>query len=1635
MGPAYDTGPNFIGNSRIGVSMNSQATWITNNYFGTGPMLQQNLSNWMYAIELTGGTHCLIGSIYDEIDGNFLFNSPTGIMNVASTYPTWYRRNRYKCGQAIDNDGDGVNPYDPNVLYVNGFTNLRLNAPHILSVSEQGSSYLLEVEFWATSFSSVRFDVYWTDNQTRMGLPAGGMYFFHSETRSYAFTSLHTTTLTFDQSKVPASAHIACSFTVDSLGSSETSPPPLFDLQTCLNFQCNNGTCVDLGGELECVCSAGYNGTVCDQDIDECGAFQPCFAGSTCINTPGSFFCECPPHKVGTLCNITECEAGYFQDGQSCIPITQCTSHEYLLFPATATSDAVCTELTNCTHEQYASVLSTPTSDRVCSELSICGTSEYESLSHTFSSDRKCSALTNCTLVEYQSVDPTGTSDRECSTLTNCTVFEYQSVNPTATSDRGCTAVTECASYQYESLALTSTSDRVCQLLSNCTLMQFEKTVPTPTSDRVCLEFSYCNASLEYEVTAPTGSSDRICATLTTCQIFEFEALAATNTSDRICSQTTLCNPWEFELIPPTATSDRVCDMVSNCSANQFEASPPTNTSNRVCSLLTTCLSSEYQEAYPTSTTDRQCRNLTICGEYTFESSAPTNTSDRICQNIDYCSLSNCSNGATCVSGQGFYTCSCDQGYAGQYCDIVLPCASNPCENGGTCEDGASSFTCTCPEPYVGVRCQESTHPCLFNPCRNGGSCSWDGIEDVVCSCSNGFEGPTCDDNIDDCQSHLCQNGGTCQDGYDSYSCKCLDGFNGVLCDQHTCTVNNLCQNGGTCEDLSEGGITCHCPRFFSGSMCEIESCPDGFDCLKACPSVAIVDFTFLRFPETTSGDSALVQCPSGESNAHVVRHCCGPQHEGFFDGISVCDASSFGNWMEASFADCQVQALQNLSNPEQLAEVDKVSEALVILDNAAAVVQGSQNMLGSADVIRTTTILDHVLDVVAEDFDQNSAAENSSETSHEAALGLLKTVDHLLGTSPLTIANVKQQQSANNELVLVTEKMANLLSDMLKTRGSYLNETQGNVELGSYSEETPNLAEGNEDLLWHHYIGEKLIYSTASTNLTKEFNWIGSVNSTFSDTSSNLDDTSSSNASNSSVLYEFLSTSMRSTVVLEAGFSSPQQEDPSDEVSVGIMLAASTAFFNTSAEQTAAISDMAVSVQAVATSRKSQTKTQLTTFSGFPLEISMSPTLSKEAQSFLCQRYTALNQEKPSHVRAIIHEGTLMFAYKLPTHVAFETATAECSWFSHETSSWSSDGCISSINVTTGKISCQCNHMTNFALLMRPKSSKELAQSEQQEDLARITMIGSVVSIACLAVMVVIIVKFWSKKFILVHHKLLVHLSLALIGLHLTFIAGIENKGETLTCQMVAALLQTFLLVSFFFIACQIYSAYDRFVSLLTWTDLIAKHFTNVCFAGWIIPLIISIITVFAESSDVYGKKSFCWIDMSSTASLGIYLPLAMITAVAIYCMGRIFAVLTDMMNVTVAARSSISFFFLFGVTWSLGFLFLVNNSIALQYVFSILNAMQGIALFYFNMLSDHKILAKMFADSSKSQEGKVSHQALSSIRRNQSIKPPSRRSLNVRNSWKFKAPSALMEEDENEIDTTDAQQSYVVMSPDDPV
>ncbi|XP_071498142.1 fibropellin-3-like [Diadema antillarum] len=105
------------------------------------------------------------------------------------------------------------------------------------------------------------------------------------------------------------------------------------DIDECMSDPCmNGGTCIDGINGFTCMCALDFTGNRCENDIDECSS-DPCMNGGTCMDGVNSYNCLCPPGYTGTNCgtDIDECASTPCQNGGECM--NQINSFECICAP------------------------------------------------------------------------------------------------------------------------------------------------------------------------------------------------------------------------------------------------------------------------------------------------------------------------------------------------------------------------------------------------------------------------------------------------------------------------------------------------------------------------------------------------------------------------------------------------------------------------------------------------------------------------------------------------------------------------------------------------------------------------------------------------------------------------------------------------------------------------------------------------------------------------------------------------------------------------------------------------------------------------------------------------------------------------------------------------------------------------------------------------------------------------------------------------------------------------------------------------------------------------------------------------------------------------------------------------------
>uniref|UniRef100_A0A3Q3RSD3 Adhesion G protein-coupled receptor F5 n=1 Tax=Mastacembelus armatus TaxID=205130 RepID=A0A3Q3RSD3_9TELE len=300
----------------------------------------------------------------------------------------------------------------------------------------------------------------------------------------------------------------------------------------------------------------------------------------------------------------------------------------------------------------------------------------------------------------------------------------------------------------------------------------------------------------------------------------------------------------------------------------------------------------------------------------------------------------------------------------------------------------------------------------------------------------------------------------------------------------------------------------------------------------------------------------------------------------------------------------------------------------------------------------------------------------------------------------------------------------------------------------------------------------------------------------------------------------------------------------------------------------------------------------------------------------------------------------------------------------------WDDRGCnfVSDINNT---VTCSCNHLTSFSLLMATDIPPSLTEA-----LDIITYVGVGISLASLVICLIIEGYVWKavtrNSTAFMRHVSIVNTALSLLIADICFIIAaaiannpLENQGKDLTlpvgpCSTATFFMHFFYLALFFWMLVSGLLLFYRTVmvfSHMSKSTMLAIGFS----LGYGCPLIIAAITV-AVTAPGHGyirKTDGCWLNWSETkALLALVIPALTIVFINILI---VIVVLFKMLRrgvgditqrderhtLVVVARCVIILTPLFGLTWSLGVGTMVSSTNkGIHIAFAFFNSLQVFTL-----------------------------------------------------------------------------------------
>ncbi|XP_071810402.1 uncharacterized protein [Asterias amurensis] len=913
------------------------------------------------------------------------------------------------------------------------------------------------------------------------------------------------------------------------------------------------------------------------------------------------------------------------------------------------------------------------------------------------------------------------------------------------------------------------------------------------------------------------------------------------------------------------------------------------------------------------------------------------------CEQFDFCLTSPC-NAGTCLqdpNGGLNVTCVCDGLHYGNFCQYEDQCVSSPCYNEGQCSTlETGGYSCDCPPGYHGNRCFLSV--CSFTFCRNDGTCFVNKDGDPLCWCTNEYYGAVCE-SLNPClKSDLCQNGGNCTDvSGASFSCDCAVGWNGFLCRQVDRCVSSPCQENQTCVSTM-GSYTCNCRTVgYYGAHCtEYDACTDtpclnGGRCISGRDTEYTCDCTPHDYPTGYHGTNCELFEPCSEHLHGVCSYhgdCEFKDSEPGYE-CTQCDEGFYGTRCER-YDSCH-----------------------------------SKPCLNGGQCIPIYLFQDHwcncSLQYTGKNCEKTVTCNNGHPSVTVSTKGAYVWPDVLIketGSLPCEVGDgfaTRQCEAViSSGNVLGTYwlspdtsacHMVNLTTEVAKNFTYYLLHTTSNAE-DMYQEELTS----STDLLL-----AIIIYAYVDLNFANDvmvcMSNILEVNETIIRDSSVESET---NTKLLSVIDSFAENTVLST-------NDSKAELITDNIEI-------------------TINDVPMD-QALTTG--SDFQSSLPNSSGVFMKI--------PAEAFLESRTTG-DEIDSVRVNYVILSNTKLFiptdgessevsyGYAVSANIIGKTVTGlkepvtislpvdndafgrhpKCAFWNEEDQRWDTTG-MQLISTENNSVVCQSSHLTYFAIIMDPGLSAKISPFHRR-NMTIISKVG--VSITLIGLLLTFITYVLFKQLRVTRSgKILIHLCASLFCLNLVFfIDSIPSMTSSyIICMGCAILLHYFVLTSFAWMGMEAVNMYRALVQVFV-RGSTGCFMTKCILLSWGAPIFVVTITAAADLTHYGRERDFCLVLKTNPYVYYItYLgPCCLILAANIVVFAMVIHAVSSCNSKRLRSGSAttmpkgvrktqigcaLSVTFLLGLTWVFGLFAVGEATLAFQYIFTILNTMQGFFIFLF--------------------------------------------------------------------------------------
>ncbi|XP_056107101.1 cadherin EGF LAG seven-pass G-type receptor 1 [Rhinichthys klamathensis goyatoka] len=834
-------------------------------------------------------------------------------------------------------------------------------------------------------------------------------------------------------------------------------------------------------------------------------------------------------------------------------------------------------------------------------------------------------------------------------------------------------------------------------------------------------------------------------------------------------------------------------------------------------------------------------------------------------------------------------------------CNVPDACPSNLCPTHSRCGDNWASHTCVCEPGYFGRDCVDA---CLLNPCEHTSSCvrKPSSTHGYSCECGHNFYGQYCELKGDQPCAHGWWGYPTCgpcncdvSKGFKrdcnktTGECSCKDNYfrplGGDTC--YPCDCFHLGAHSRTCDPVTG---QCACKMGVVGRQCN--RCDNPFAEVTVGGCVVVYDGCPKAFedgiwwPRTTFGGPAATNCPKGSSGT-AIRHC-----------------SDEKGWLPPELFNCTSLSFSKLKKE-------------------------------------------------SEDLHANSSRMDG-ERSRSLAGALYSSTDHadrLFGNDVRTayhlLASVLEHESLQQGFELTATHDTDFNKNIIKAGSAILD------PVNKEHWEKIQRSDGGTAHLLQYFVeyANTLVQNVRKTYL-RPFTIVTDnmiVALDFLDTTANQD-----KIPRFQEVTEVFAKELESSVLIPNLLSMPKKSKDAVTTEPPAQIASTESFISMDGSN---IVDLTPSIKKRRHAEQPDPPAVVMVMIYRSLGRLLPESYDPDRRSLRLPTRPVINTPV---VSVVVHRDGVALPTPLQRPITLNFRLLEshertkpvCVYWNHSIpvsggGGWSSKGCELVFRNST-HISCQCNHMTSFAVLM------DISKREHGDVLPLKVVTYTTVSASLVALLITFLLLAILRKLRSNLHSIHKNLVAAIFLSELIFLTGINQTDSPFVCTVVAILLHYSYMCAFAWMFVEGLHIYRMLTEM---RNINQGHMRFYYAIGWGIPAVITGLAVGLDPQG-YGNPDFCWLSVNDTLIWSITGPISILVLINIVLIvlaakasfGR--RQRTEKSGAISALRVAFLLLLLISATWLLGLMAVNSDVLSFHYLFAFLSCLQGICIFFFHCI-----------------------------------------------------------------------------------